>query len=1437
METLRIEEITKLNLRKAPDIELYSLDLRFSQLWEKYFEKPKPKLEVKRGDFLGKYQLLVREMHKRKINHVETGIDDIVFKKEELGIDTPSLGSIVLDPEFISIVRDSKKSLRDQPDINILIRDEQDPKLELALTKLFGKQINKKLNFIYDMTEWDSYIPLFEKVLRPKEKIEIVRKRDDIPETGFIEVLGTMAQLDSPQGRHFSLLIRHKDKRILIDPAVHKKEIKEELDFIIVTQADKDHWEYLVEYKNIPVYTVGAIFDRLPKSEDTHLFLKPLKIDGLEIIPIKTTPAVGTPSIGLRLDVGKKKISILPEFLELGKAQKDLVKGTIWICGVGDYETEPEKEENKLSFLSLLQLAEELKPKAIYLTNLRKDILKHKEKVNTGLKIWNGKILYDGDILEEKDFEKREGWGLNKPAYRIFTFEDLKNTPNFQEGKVIVEAKFDGMRCRVEKKSKDVIIMSDPEDIKGSPIKTKRLPWQVEELEKMKEDFVGDSEIIMVDKEKNECLHRTACHPYNQPINCNPKNIKIGEMKNPRDVKVLSYDFKTKNLKYLPPLRIQKWDGDKEIFAISKTHFGNQENCRRNALKTPNWIRLGIMKGRKSSKVWVTGDHPILTDRGWEEAKNLRKGDFVFTKGEVLDIYQREIIIGSLLGDASYSDKDRGYPLLREIHSLKQKSYALWKYEHLPFHFGIYFRKHYEHKVEGRMIKSEKAIDIFTSHSPSLLEFKELGEAKKEGQPISRKYLDKLNLLGLSIWFMDDGNFYKDRRWNAWTVILSTDCWNLKAQNEFQKFFREKWNLAAHIEKRKRGSYRLRFYGESAIWLLNNLYIKIKNGKKQFLPPEIERSDKEGLIKVSLTDVYKVRRNDAESKFKLRYNLVIPETENYFAGNILVHNCNALLNGKFDPTDASKKAHIYIFDVVEYEGKDIRDWPLKERKELLSKFKDSEHVHFVKSSTNLQKDALSYIVDLEDLKQVEKAKDKIMGYAHKGGPYPKHIAEGVMVKLLNTPYEIPQDHGACKWKEKYEIDCLVVGKEEIIREGKKTGNWNYELAVGPIEKEWAEVIGRKDKKAVIEFKGKFYNWIGRSDNTKQDVAIGSILRVASEDVNSYETDDPKYPYYKAYVSVVLQPVPEKNVPDKMFVLERLAEFTPRREALVEKGIKDDIKISIEEGKIPKDIYKEYAKENEPLFREFYNDYREGDAFIQTHIRGLEPEEVEKYKKGKITLAELFEGHSIHIDDRMSFSGLKRLVQWVITDNRVQDYLKMLKGELVETAGGVKNVAKSFALVKPSAEEPGKVKKIEGIKEPSIGKEGAKILADLQIVKSSYFIAPGEVGSTAYRYAWMGLIWRGKVKSGIGRKDYHEYFYYPDDNLPERNKELVGGRYVVKAFKRPKGAGNYWQIWKCTEGFPADPVEHKDSGYYELVPAENLKAIGREHYDYGRKEPV
>ena len=867
-----------------------------------------------------------------------------------------------------------------------------------------------------------------------------------------IIILGSQASLNSKRGKHFSLLIEHKDNRILIDPSTGKIE---DIDFVIITQAERDHYKDVKNYEGLPIYSTGAILDQIPVSEHLHAFLKPLKINGLEIFPFKTTHKPGVPSIGLRCDFGKVRISIIPEFIELGKHEKDLIRNTIWIVGVGDYEKD-DVAEGKLSFESLIELAKELEPKRIFLINLREDIYHHRSEVERALKEFEGRILEDGDIIvvNELKFEKKEDRGLCKPAYRIFEIGDLRRTPHFDSGKGVVEAKWDGVRTKIIKQKGKVVILTDPDET-STPDKTKRLPYQTKELESMKENnFILDSELVLYSEDGKEILHRTSV--------------------------------------------------------------------------------------------------------------------------------------------------------------------------------------------------------------------------------------------------------------------------------------------------------------------------------------------------------------------------------------------NALINGKFDPTEVAKRAHFYVFDILEFNGQNVTNFPLKERKEILSKFKDTEHIHFVESYTDLKRDALSYVVDLENLNEIEKAVKKIMDFSHKGGAFPKHIAEGVMIKLLSEPYEVPQNHSWVKWKEKFEIDALVVGKHEIIREGKKTGNYNYELAVGPIGKEWAEAIRKKDKKAVIEFKGKFYNWIGKSDNTKIDIPIGSILRVASEDINRFETDDPRYPYYKGYVNVVLQPVPEKNKPDGMHVLERLSQLTPRRESFVEKSIKDDLKISIERGEMPKKIYEKYAKKNEPLPQEFYVDYREGRAWMQTHIRGLEPEEVEKYKKGKISLAELFEKHSIHIDLRMNL-GLEKLIQWVITDNDVESYFKMLKGELVETAGGEKNVAKSMAIVKPSAEEPqGEIKKAKELKEPAITESGAKLLEKYQIKEGSYLIPPGEVGTTPYRWAWMGLIWTGKVKAGVQREDYHEYFFYPDDSLPKLNKELLNGMFVIRAFKRQGGKGAYWQIWKSTEGMPADPVKHKDRGHYYPIPAEKLKHIGREHYEYGKK---
>jgi len=75
---MRIEEITANKLKGAPDKELYSLRLRFVQLYNKNFKDNRNTRvgTLSRSDFLQKYKLLIKEMKDRGLTHAKvTDID------------------------------------------------------------------------------------------------------------------------------------------------------------------------------------------------------------------------------------------------------------------------------------------------------------------------------------------------------------------------------------------------------------------------------------------------------------------------------------------------------------------------------------------------------------------------------------------------------------------------------------------------------------------------------------------------------------------------------------------------------------------------------------------------------------------------------------------------------------------------------------------------------------------------------------------------------------------------------------------------------------------------------------------------------------------------------------------------------------------------------------------------------------------------------------------------------------------------------------------------------------------------------------------------------------------------------------------------------------------------------------------------------------------
>ena len=79
--------------------------------------------------------------------------------------------------------------------------------------------------------------------------------------------------------------------------------------------------------------------------------------------------------------------------------------------------------------------------------------------------------------------------------------------------------------------------------------------------------------------------------------------------------------------------------------------------------------------GASKSGVQLTGDHPVLTERGWVAVQDLRKGDLIAT-GQGLSEAAFDIVCGTLLGDGHIPKRNAH---LAVTHSARQEEYVRLK--------------------------------------------------------------------------------------------------------------------------------------------------------------------------------------------------------------------------------------------------------------------------------------------------------------------------------------------------------------------------------------------------------------------------------------------------------------------------------------------------------------------------------------------------------------------------------------------------------------------------------------------------------------------------------------------------------------------------------------------------------------------------------------
>ena len=172
----------------------------------------------------------------------------------------------------------------------------------------------------------------------------------------------------------------------------------------------------------------------------------------------------------------------------------------------------------------------------------------------------------------------------------------------------------------------------------------------------------------------------------------------------------------------------------------------------------------------------------------------------------LLSDLEHDLVIGSLLGDASIRKRDRN-SCFRVSHSVKQRDYLKWKKDILEnFDFSEFSQK--KRVINGRDVEM---ISLATKTHSVFNYYRNLfyGSGKKK---VSREILNELNPRSLAVWICDDGSFSQTQGY----IILCTYSFSLEEHELMKKFFEEKFGLSPTIGFRDGKYYYLRFKKEDS---------------------------------------------------------------------------------------------------------------------------------------------------------------------------------------------------------------------------------------------------------------------------------------------------------------------------------------------------------------------------------------------------------------------------------------------------------------------------------------------------------------------------------------------------------------------------------------------------------------------------------------------
>jgi superfamily II DNA or RNA helicase len=373
-----------------------------------------------------------------------------------------------------------------------------------------------------------------------------------------------------------------------------------------------------------------------------------------------------------------------------------------------------------------------------------------------------------------------------------------------------------------------------------------------------------------------------ACLHYRSKVNlANGRKKNIGTIVNNKDkYSIQSFNIKTNKLESKPVI-----------------------GWVRNSIKGHRWYFLSYKYAsknylRRDRGVFLTEDHEVFTQRGKVRVDSLRKDDRILTTEKSPNSKQKELYIGTMLGDSYIPIKNiKNRAGLSSCHGELQKKWIELKRDSLE-DLGI--------KPLVERNRKNKLGTVSFSSTASAWFTEQRNRWYPKGKKIVPKDLspDEFSWLTLAAWYTDDGYLHGS------SAGISSESFSKKNNELLAGILRTKFGIMARVKRKvSRPSRKLHYFiyigngnnGEnSANRFFRGIAPYIIESMRYKLPEEIRNSIKfkKSLWNLGHSEPYYaepiVEKQDPTKGKNWTYCLEVKDNHNFTVSNIVLSNCKRI---------------------------------------------------------------------------------------------------------------------------------------------------------------------------------------------------------------------------------------------------------------------------------------------------------------------------------------------------------------------------------------------------------------------------------------------------------------------------------------------------------------------------------------------------------------